>query len=112
MTGVSPGAPKSFLTLPSSRESSRPSTARDSAGPPSERTITRRYRFGGNSVRSSPLEKLLPQTTHFDIVAPQEETALAVPSKRDYLRIYYSDYLSQKPPTVQDKPQFADAHER
>lgn len=114
VTGGSSGGPKSFLTLPSSRASSRPSTARESVGPSqsvsSTRTITRRYRFGSDGAK--PLEKLLPQTSHFDIVPPQEETGLAVPSKRDYLRIYYSDYLSQRPPALEDKPQFADDHER
>lgn len=104
---------KSFLTLPSSsRASSRISTARSPSGlapAVASARISRRYRF---DERCTPLDKLLPHTTHFDVVTQQDENALAVPSKRDYLRIYYSDYLSQKPPAVEDKPTFADPDKR
>ena len=104
---------KSFLTLPpSSRASSRVSTARSPSGLApggASARISRRYRF---DELGTPLDKLLPHTTHFDVVTQQDENALAVPSKRDYLRIYYSDYLSQKPPAVEDKPTFADPDKR
>jgi len=71
------------------------------------------------SLRSGQLKKRLPQIAHFDVrlpsmsfdaeVAPQSATA--VPSKCDYLRVYYSDFLSQRPTDNVRRPLFANENE-
>ena len=59
------------------------------------------------SLSDAVLETRLPQNCHYDVsldeVAPHDEAKM--PSKRDYLRIYYSDFLRQKPAKG---PAFAD----
>ena len=59
------------------------------------------------SLSDAVLETQLPQNCHYDVrmdeVAPHDKAKM--PSKRDYLRIYYSDFLRQKPAKG---PAFAD----
>lgn len=51
--------------------------------------------------------------SHFDLRAPAAHGGKGptAASKRDYLRIYYSDYLSQRPVDHEDRPKFADPTE-
>ena len=85
---------------------------------PTTGRITRRYRF--NDAMDRPLARRLPKISHFDvrIVDHLTEESLAdpagrfeVPSQRDYLRVYYSDFLSQPPVEQVDRPKFVDSSE-
>jgi hypothetical protein len=88
--------------------------------------VIRRYNFqlGRLNRTSSPaaVQSRLPQISHFDVrmsklsfasdpdqnraPAPPADTASTVPTKCDYLRVYYSDFLSQHPTEDQDRPRY------
>jgi hypothetical protein len=88
--------------------------------------VIRRYNFqSGRFNRTSTLaavQSRLPQISHFDVrmsklsfasdpdqdgaPAPLADTASTVPTKCDYLRVYYSDFLSQHPTEDHDRPRY------
>jgi hypothetical protein len=82
--------------------------------------VIRRFNFG-TSLR--PIQARLPQISHFDVRmhnlsfgnqdSNQAETdrSSTVPAKTDYLRVYYSDFLSQPPICDVEKLRFADSGE-
>jgi hypothetical protein len=99
-----------------------PQTSTDSIG--TERII-RRFTFR-DSLSNRPIAKRLPQISHFDVRVDKDEMNATVsstergnhlypvgvvPSKRDYLRVYYSDFLGQAPPEDAQRPRFADSDE-
>ena len=85
---------------------------------PTTGRITRRFRF--NDTLDRPLAKRLPKISHFDVRIANHLTEesmtdpsgrFEVPSQRDYLRVYYSDFLSQPPVEQVDRPKFVDSSE-
>ena len=106
--------------FPNTSTDSLPTTAVNSDGPLPR--IIRRYRFNESRPGTKSVDKRLPQLSHFDVrvgklsfsstpSAPFLDTASTVPSKCDYLRVYYSDFLSQHPTEDADKPKYSDVDE-
>ena len=97
-----------------------PNTSTDSL--PGTGRIIRRFRFQDSASGDRPLEKRLPQISFFDVkmdpksLSPRAQNGATdkrnppaiIPSKRDYLRVYYSDFLGQEEPQQEDRPQFVD----
>eukprot|EP00802_Teleaulax_amphioxeia_P008926 Tamp_08937.p1 GENE.Tamp_08937~~Tamp_08937.p1 ORF type:complete len:425 (+),score=67.86 Tamp_08937:435-1709(+) len=78
-----------------------------------------RYQFAGGQGRNGkaipPLEKRLPLIDHFDLRLPScaaSEGGISMASKRDYLRVYYSDFLSQPPLAKDLQVPYVDGTER
>ena len=85
-----------------------PNTSTDSL--PGTGRIIRRFRFQDSASGDRPLEKRLPQISFFDVkmdpksLSPRAQNGATdkrnppaiIPSKRDYLRVYYSDFLGQE----------------
>ena len=123
MLPIVPSAPGGRTMQTATSAPSEPCrTARDgwdfSTVPATAGRITRRYRF--NDSLDRPLNKRLPKISHFDVRVAEHLTdatmsdptgRFEVPSQRDYLRVYYSDFLSQPPVEAADRPRFVDSEE-